>query len=123
MSAGNFEDGKYEDDSGNVYLCRRQPETSDLILNGQANVDPTGDIDQPIAARLTGSSRRYGVKARQVRIRFTAAPPAGYSPDDILTVPVFTLDAFNTMKAVRGATGTYLGTAVKLVGVSNESVK
>lgn len=123
MSAGNFVSGKYQDDAGNIYFCRRQPETTSLTLNGQANTEPAGDVDQPIAARLTGGLKRYGVRARQVRIRFTAAPPTGYSDDDILTVPVFTLAAFNTMKAVRGATGTYLGSACELVGATGEVVK
>lgn len=123
MSAGNFVYGKYEADNGAIYDCRRQPETTGLILNGQANTEPAGDVDQAGSARLTGSRRKYGVRAREVRVRFTAAPPTGYSPDDILTIPVFTPAAYNAMTAVKRPTGTYLGTAVVFVGKTGESVR
>lgn len=123
MSAGNFVYGKYEDDDGRIYDCRRQPETTSLTLNGQANTEPAGAVTEAGSARLTGSRRKYGVRAREVRVRFTAAPPEGYSPDDILTVPVFTLTAYNAMTSIKRPVGTYLGTAVVFVGKTGESIK
>lgn len=123
MSAGNFVYGKYQADNGDIYDCKRQPETVGLILNGITNTEPAGDVDQSGSARLTGSRRKYGVRAREVRLRFTAAPPTGYSPDDILTVPIFTLDNYNAMTTVKRPVGTYLGTAVVFVGKTGESVK
>lgn len=123
MSAGNFVFGKYEADNGDIYDCRRQPETTGLILNGITNAEPVGDVNQASSARLTGSRRKYGVRAREVRLRFTAAPPTGYSPDDVLTVPIFTPDAYNAMTAVKRPVGTYLGTAVVFIGKTGESVR
>lgn len=123
MSAGNFVDGKYEDNDGNIYDCRIQPETLDLTINSQQNILPAGAVDQALSARMTGSRRRYGARARSVRVRFTATPPEGYAADSIIELPIFRPDRFNAMKAVKKATGTYLGTAIVAVGYTNESIK
>lgn len=120
MSAGNFISSRYEDDGGRVYRARIQPETLALQLNGATNTAPTGAVDQPVSANMTGSFRRNGCNARRVRVRFTGAPPTGYSADDILTIPVLRPAAFNTMTAVQGATGSYLGADIELVGYSSE---
>ena len=120
MSAGNFIRSRYQDDVGNIYRIRIQPETTGLQLNGATNTPPTGDPDQPVSANATGSLRQNGCNARRVRIRFTDAPPAGYGANQILTIPVLRLAAFNTMIAVQGATGSYLGAACELVGYTSE---
>jgi len=119
MSSGRFEDGKYESNDGDVYACRAQPESKSLTLNGVSNSYAIGVVDQPVSARLTGSTRQIGVTARRVRVQLTAVL-AGYKPDAVLTVPVFTEAVYNGF--VRGQTGTYLGTAVKYVGRSAEGV-
>jgi hypothetical protein len=119
MSAGVFEDGKYETDDEDVYFCRAQPESKGLILGGVTNAYPTGEIDQKVSARLTGSKRQIGVTARTVRVQLTATL-TGYKPDAILTVPVFTKDVYDGFG--RGQVGTYLSTAVKYVGRSSEGV-
>jgi len=119
MSAGRFEDGKYETNDGDVYACRAQPESKGLTLGGVANAYPPGVIDQATSARLTGSKRQIGVTARTVRVQLTAVL-AGYKPEAILTVPVFTEAVYNGY--VRGQVGTYLATAVKYVGRSAEGV-
>lgn len=120
MSAGAFADGKYEDDLGNIYACRIQPETVGLQLNGAINTIPAGDTDMPVSARMTGSRRAIGCRARSVRIRFTAAPPTGYLPGSIIEIPIFQQSIYNTMTAVQKATGTYLGVAIVCVGGTGE---
>lgn len=119
MSSGVFEDGKYETSDGDIYFCKAQPESKGLVLGGVANAYPTGAVDQATSARLTGSKRQIGVTARTVRVQLTAAL-AGYKPDSILTIPVFTEDVYNGF--VKGQTGTYLATACKYVGRSPEGV-
>ncbi len=119
MSSGIFENGRYETNDGDIYFCKAQPESKGLILDGVTNAYPVGDVDQATSARLTGSKRQIGVTARTVRVRLTAAL-AGYKPEAILTIPVFTETVYNGF--VKGQTGTYLGTAVEYVGRSAEGV-
>lgn len=123
MSAGNFVDAKYEDDAGNIYDCRVQPETLDLTLNGAQNAIPTGAADQALSARMTGSRRKYGARARSVRVRFTATPPEGYDANSVIELPILRPDRYQTMKSVKKPTGTYLGVAVVGIGFTGESVK
>jgi hypothetical protein len=119
MSAGAFEDGKYESNDGDIYFCRPQPESKALILGGVTNAYPAGDTDQKVSARLTGSKRQVGATARTVRVQLTATL-AGYKANAVLTIPVFTPAVYDGF--VRGQTGTYLGTAVKYVGRSSEGI-
>lgn len=119
MSAGVFEDGKYETDDGDIYFCRPQPESKGLILGGVTNAYPTAAVDQSTSARLTGSKRQIGVTARTVRVQLTATL-VGYKPDAVLTIPVFTKAVYDGF--VRGQVGTYLSTAIKYVGRSSEGV-
>lgn len=123
MSAGAFAEGKYQDDDGNIYSCRVQPETVELTINSTVNALPAGPVDQPISARMTGSRRKYGCRARSVRIQFSGTPPEGYEDGSIIELPVFTQTAWLAMKAVRRATGTYLEAPVIAIGYTAESVK
>jgi len=119
MSSGVFEDGKYESNDGDIYFCRAQPESKALILGGVTNAYPTSAVDQKVSARLTGSKRQVGATARTVRVQLTASL-AGYKPNAVLTVPIFTPTVYDGF--VRGQVGTYQGTAVKYVGRSSEGI-
>lgn len=120
MSSGVFEDGKYISNSGDIYPCRAQPESKALTLGSVTNAYPTADTDQPNSARLKSSNKKIGVNGRSVRVQLTATL-AGYKPDAILTVPVFQASVWEGY--VKGQVGTYLGTAVKFIGKSPESIK
>lgn len=120
MSSGVFESGKYESNEGDIYNCRAQPESKALTLGGAANAYPAGAVDQKVSANLTGSTRQNGANARRVRVQLTAAL-TGYKADAVLTVPVFQESIWNGYKA--GQVGQYLGTAVKFIGKTSESIK
>lgn len=119
MSAGAFVISRYEANNGDIFPIRIQPETLALTLGGTANSAPTDPVDQSIFARTGGGRRRYGRQARQVRIRFTAAPPTGYAAGSVITLPALTPEFFNSLTP--DSTGTYLGAAVRLVGTSSEA--
>jgi len=122
MSAGQFLRGFYTTDSGEVAGIRTQPETAALALTpGGTNVIPAGPATLPTRARVSGGRRRYGIKARTVTIVFTGAVPDGYKPDSPITLPVFTPTVYNAI--VPDATGTYLGSSVRVVGKSPETIK
>jgi hypothetical protein len=126
MSAGTFEVGKYEDDSGNIWECRVQPETKGLTLNTVAN-------DYPASAATAGlptlpvnvsSRRKFGVKMRSVTIELTA-DGTGATADYLGTGTRFTIPVFDpTVWAGydKGQTGTYLGIACIYRTKSNEDV-
>ncbi len=97
MSAGLFELSTYESNEGDLYPIRIQPETLQLNING-ANAAPTGEPDQAVSARARKSRRAYGVGARTVRVRFTAAAPTGYAEGQVLTVPVLTAALWDPIK-------------------------
>lgn len=118
MSAGPFTISRYEADNGDIFPIRVQPETLELTLGGTANAAPAGAADQSVFARAGGGKRKYGRQARSVRLRFTGALPPDYAENSTLTVPILTPDLFNSLTA--GTTGTYLETAVRVVGFSRE---
>lgn len=121
MSAGDFQYSRYESNAGDIYRIRVQPETLALDIAGAVNDPPAGAINTPSTVRVNQSSRAFGVKARSVSLRWTGAPPAGYSGDPISRVPVLqaaTFDGANLGDAV-----TYLGAAAELIGKSAESVR
>lgn len=119
MSSGAFTRSKYQSDqTTRIYNIRVQPETIAATLGGNANAAPSGDVTEPTSARARGSRRSLGIVARRVTLEFTADPPDGYE-DDLLTIPVLTPTVFNALNI--GATGTYLGAAVRVVGLTPES--
>lgn len=119
MSAGVFILTKYEADNGDIRPIRVQPETLAANL-GSVNAAPAGTADTVGFARVGGGRRRYGIKARTVRIKFTGALPDGYAPNQILTVPVLTKTVYDAIIAGT-TTGTYLGNAIIVVGKSSEA--
>lgn len=123
MSAGEFIDSKYQDGKGNIYSCKIQEETAELVLNSVTNAPPTGNATMPVAARMTGSRRRYGCRARSVRIKFTDAVPDGYKVDQVIELPILTPAAYNGMSAIQKPTGTYLELPVQALGFTEEKVR
>lgn len=118
MSEGAFQISKYESDEGGIYAIRVQPETLALTINGTANAAPAGAVDQEGLARVSGSRRRIGIKARLVRFKFTAQPTGGgYEIGETLTLPVLTQATYNAIPRA-GGTGTYLGAAIEVIGKS-----
>jgi len=125
MSAGNFDSGKYERDSGVIMKCRPQPEDKDMVLAGKTNAYPSGNVTSGNLgyARLSGSRRRFGVHARYVVLRWTAGAPIGYKDGFTVRVPIFKKSVFDDIVDNDPATGTYLGTAVEVVSSNPEKVR
>lgn len=116
MSAGRFEDGKYQASGGGIFACRAQPESKQLVLNGVSNAYPAGDVDQPYPIRLRVGKRTRGLVPRTVTVRFTGAVPAGYLEGGTHEVVVFQNTTFASYTETAGQTGTYLGSPVVMVG-------
>lgn len=125
MSAGGFTTTKYEAEGGAIWRIRVQPETLDLqIGSGGGSIDndpPTAGLSGNLpTVNVGGSRRRYGVHARGVRVRFTGTPPAGYKSGTSIFLPILQEDNFDAIP--RGATGTYLGVAIEVVGKVAEAI-
>jgi hypothetical protein len=126
MSAGNFELGRYESDGGNVYACRVQPESKGLTLNSVANAYTTEAVEAGLGTLALRKGRRgFGVIPRTVTVKMTEAPTGAVADyagiGSLLTVPVFTRDAWDSYGLAQ--TGQYLGTAVEYVGKQPEIVR
>jgi len=126
MSAGTFETGKYEDNVGNVWECRVQPETSELELASVANAYPAADptADLPTLPINVTSRRRFGIKMRSVTVELTGTPTGktgDYEGEGTrFTIPVF--DPTVWAGYSKGQVGTYLGIACVFKTKSNEEV-
>lgn len=126
MSAGAFEIGKYEDNGGNVYEVRVQPESKGLTLDSVANAYPTDSATAGLPTLAISQSRRgFGVKVRTVTVEMTAAPTGAIADylgeGSRLTVAVFDPVVWDGYD--KGQTGTYLGTAVKYVSKNPELIR
>jgi hypothetical protein len=121
MSAGSFTRSRYEADSGEIHPVRVQPETILASIGGSANAAPTGTVTNGISARVSGSSRRFGLRCRSVTLRWTGAVPEGYEDDGFVRIPILTPAVYNAIS--RGSTGTYLTLPVEVVGKTPESEK
>lgn len=123
MSAGVFEIEFYELDTGNgggVASIRVQPETVAATINGAANAGASGPATIPLFAKAAKGVREYGIGARSVTLRFTGAPPTGYSGDDV-RIPVLLESTYASWAL--NETGSYLGAAVQVVGRSPERIR
>lgn len=121
MSAGAFASSKYEAGDGTIFRIRVQPETLALTLAGTTNTAPAGTVTGKITARVGGGNREYGIKARAVTVKWTGVAPDGYKADEILRVPVLTPALYNGVSP--GTTGSYLGSAIEVVGKLPERVR
>lgn len=121
MSAGKFSSVKYEADDATVYKCRVQPETLGLSLNSTTNTAPTGAVTGKVSAKITGGNREYGVKCRAVSVRWTGTVPDGYEPTETLRLPILQKAMYDGITP--GSTGTYLGSAVEVIGKLPERIR
>lgn len=119
MSAGEFVTSKYQANNGDVYSIRVQQETLDATIDGTANEEAAGDVDQALRAKANGSAKSYGMNARRVRLVFTGDPPEGYG-GGIVSIPIMRAATFEAWSATPDLEGTYLGEPVKVVGFSPE---
>jgi len=122
MSAGNFTTAFYElsaENGGYIMSCRVQPETLAATIGGTANAGVTGPATAPGSATISQGRRTAGVNMRYVVLQWTADKPEGYEGR---TVKIPVLDPAVYADWTKGATGTYLGEAVKVVGRQGETV-
>lgn len=126
MSAGNFVRVGYQAtyNTAAIHPIRVQPETLllSVTIGGTATVNTaaTGAINTPAGVRVSSGRRSRGVNARLIRIRFSGEPPAGYQANSTITLPALNPALLN---APNGATGTYLGQAIVVVGTSPEAAR
>lgn len=123
MSAGAFESSKYEADDGTIYKIRVQPETEAAEFGDPAvaNAAPSGAVTGKVSARVGGGNRQYGVKARAVTVKWTSTVPSGYKSDEVLRIPILQKSLYDSVAS--GATGTYLGQPVEVVGKLPERIR
>lgn len=123
MSSGRFINSFYVAsylEGGSVrHPIKIQPETTGLTIAGEINTPAQGPADIKISARATGSRRTIGLVARRVTFKFVSDNPQDgrYKADSTLTLPW--LNPFPA-SFTKGATGTYLGEAITLVGTIPE---
>lgn len=123
MSAGTFETAFYKmsaENGGFVLRCRAQPETLAASIASTPNAGVAGPATAPGSATISQGRRTAGVNMRYVTLAFTGTPPTGYSGDPV-RIPV--LDPAVFSEWTLGATGTYLGAPVEVVGRVGETVK
>lgn len=131
MSAGAFSLARYEVTTSVagppaipavVTSIRVQPETLTLAFGTITNASSTLALSPGYPrAVVSASSRRRGIiRARGVRIRFTATPPTGYKPGVIIFLPWLVISTFNQLTP--GLAGTYLTVAVELLSTRSGSV-
>jgi hypothetical protein len=118
MSAGRFSTVNYQYGDGSLGSIRIQPETATaLVIGGVTNEEVAGTRTARRAFVSLGR-RRQGVRlARLVRIVFTATPPTGYAAFSVITLPLIN-NAIYAAAAVEEQVGTYLGVAIRVVGVT-----
>ena len=123
MSAGEFTRAVYETNEGNFANLRVQPETLAAEVNSVTNAEATGDVNQEASAQVSKGKRTIGINTRTVTLEFTGAPPTDYSGDPV-TIPALTPAFYNACNPNdNNATGTYLGSSVRAVGRSPETVR
>lgn len=113
MSAGPFTTNSiYEDNFGNFYPIKVQPETLGLTLNSKANVSAAGPLpDNRPSVSVSNGRRANGVNARLVRFRFTGTLPPGYLMSGTISLPVLTPASYASYS--KGTVGTYTLNAVE----------
>lgn len=115
MSAGAFLRGRYERKNGDIHPIRVQPETVTAW-----NPLPAGAITAGSLIRVTGSRRKYGIKARQIAFAWkSGTAPAGYDPDGTIRLPIFTEAAFDLIDLY--SEQPYLGGTLIAIGAYPET--
>jgi hypothetical protein len=126
MSAGQLSRSRYEDDNGNIWKIRVQPETEGLTIDGVANAAPTGAFTAGFpSAQVSRGRQSIGINARLCRIKFNTTVPPGYDANGSIALPVLTQAAKAAF--VSDAEGTYTldGTAydVTVIGTTPEKIR
>lgn len=121
MSAGAFLRAIYESDAGTFHPIRVQPETVALVIEGVTNTVPGGPINSPISARVGGSRRGIGLKARTVTVEIPGGGATGYIENAKITLPV--LDPATYLALAPNQTGTYLGQTATVLYKTPERVR
>ena len=122
MSAGELLRTFYQLDTGNgggIVRARVQPETVAASIATTPNDGATGPATVPITAKASGGNSEFGVNMRSVTLAWTGTVPTGYSGDPV-SIPVLQESTFAAWAL--GASGTYLGQSVEVIGRSPERV-
>lgn len=115
MSAGEFLNTRYvaEYNSAQIHPIKVQPETTELSIDSTDNTPTTSAITSPISAMVSGGKRELGLHASMVSFKFTGTIPSDYKAGSIIRLPL--LNAAIRAKAVKGATGAYIGGTIEVV--------
>lgn len=120
MSAGRFENARYESDTLDFIMSARvQPETKELVLGGATNQDAGTTVTLPLRVNISGSRNSLGVKPRTVTLKWSEDPPTGYEANGRLVVPILTKALWDAIDEDI-TTGTYLGVACVVIGKTPE---
>lgn len=119
MSAGIFEQGVYEADSGELHPARYQPETTQATFGTVANAINAGIPTSPFWAEISKSRSKYGLNVRKVKCRWTGAAPTGYKTSATFDIVIMQPSVFGGITL--GSGGLYLGEALQVVGKTSES--
>lgn len=115
--AGRFLSAKYEAENGDIHPIRIQPET---VFD--ENLEPTGGVTKQTFARVTGSRRRYGLKARILTLSRDIGDATNYGGGTLYArIPV--LKKASVAALLTGSTITYQEVAWTIVGVTPESIR
>lgn len=113
--AGRFLTAKYEGDNQLIYPIRVQPET----IFG-TNVEPGGGITEDQRARVSGSKRAYGLKARSVTFSRVVGTDENYSGGTIYArIPWLSIASYQALAV--GTTESYQGVDWVVASKSAES--
>ena len=123
MSAGAFVTSKYSAtyDTSAIHPIRVQPETIAATIGVITNAAPTGEVNNPIQARVSGGRRSIGLVARSVTLRASSTAsdvPDGYALGGITRIPALTTAFYDA--AIKGVAVTYLTKPFKVVSRSSE---
>jgi len=113
--AGRFLNSRYETIDGVIHPIRIQPET---ILG--INPAPSGAVTNSMRARVSGSRRAYGLKARSITLSRPIGDNADYNGATVyVRIPILLESAWIAIAVA--STITYQGVAWTVVSKSPES--
>lgn len=114
---------KYELDERDriVVNAKISPDVLSFVMNnvGQNN-ETSADVNLSITAQMSARRTGYGVHARGVMIAWSSGPPAGYSPNGLIFIPILRLFRYQSVKV--GGTGTFKGQPVTIVSKRPETL-
>lgn len=112
MSSGKFIRTFYETNGGAVCRIRVQPETELASIGGVVNDAPAGPPTISTTAKVSKTSREYGIKPRRISFAWDAGQePTGYDEGQLVYIPIMTRAVYDGV--VPGEACTYLaGTGV-----------